>query len=65
MRTIHTIFSGLAQRTEESASDFASIVRNLVMDVRDCYRPGLHDMRGPRGVMAREVVRQRPMRSDL
>ena len=39
--------SGFARRTAESASDFASVVRNLVMDVRDSYRPELHYMRGP------------------
>ena len=39
--------SGLARRTVESASDFAGVVRNLVLDVRDSYRPGLHHMRGP------------------
>ena len=39
--------SGFARRTAESASDFASVVRNLIMDVRDSYRPQLHYMRGP------------------
>ena len=39
--------SGFARRAAESASDFASVVRNLIMDVRDSYRPGLHYMRGP------------------
>jgi hypothetical protein len=39
--------SGFASKTAESASDFASVVYNLVMDVRDCYRPELHYMRGP------------------
>jgi hypothetical protein len=39
--------SGFARRTAESASDFASVVRNLIMDVRDSYRPELHYMRGP------------------
>jgi hypothetical protein len=63
MRTISTIFSGLARKTEESA--FASVVLNLVRDVRDCYRPGLHHMRGPGREMARQVVRQRPMQPDL
>jgi hypothetical protein len=28
-------------------SDFASVVHDLVMDVRDSYRPELHYMRGP------------------
>ena len=33
--------------TAESARDFAGVVRNLILDVRDSYRPGLHRMRGP------------------
>ena len=48
MRIMSAIaLSGFARRTVESASDFASVVRNLIMDVRDSYRPGLHCMRGP------------------
>ena len=39
--------SGFARRTAESASDFASVVHNLIMDVRDSYRPERHYMRGP------------------
>ena len=39
--------SGFARKTTESTSDLASVVRNLILDVRDCYRPGVHDMRGP------------------
>lgn len=39
--------SGFAHKTAESASDFASVVHNLIMDVRDSYRPELHYMRGP------------------
>ncbi|MGY8661383.1 hypothetical protein Q3C01_03305 [Bradyrhizobium sp. UFLA05-109] len=39
--------SGLACKTVETVSDFASVVHSLVMDVRDCYRPELHYMRGP------------------
>ena len=35
------------RRTGESASDFASVVHNLIMDIRDSYRPELHYMRGP------------------
>jgi hypothetical protein len=31
----------------ETVSEFASVVHNLVMDVRDCYRPELHYMGGP------------------
>jgi hypothetical protein len=42
-----TVLSGFARKTAESASDFASVVRNLIKDVRDCYRPELHYMRGP------------------
>jgi hypothetical protein len=48
MRTIYRIvFSGLAQKTAESASGLASVVRNLTKDLRDGYRPELHYMRGP------------------
>ena len=39
--------SSFARKTAEAVSDFASIVHNLVMDVRDSYRPELHYMRGP------------------
>src|ERR1700694_4953610 len=39
--------SGFARKTAESTSDFASVVQNLVKDVLDSYRPGLHYMRGP------------------
>jgi len=39
--------SGFARRVTESASDFAGVVRNLILDVRDSYRPGLQCMRGP------------------
>ena len=39
--------SGFACKTVETVSDFASVVRNLVMDIRDSYRPELHYMRGP------------------
>jgi hypothetical protein len=42
-----TAWSYYAQRTAESASDFSSFVRNLILDVRDSYRPELHYMRGP------------------
>jgi len=42
-----TALSDFARRTAESVSDFASVVRNLILDVRDSYRPQLHDMRGP------------------
>ena len=39
--------SGFARKTAETVSDFARIVHNLVMDLRDSYRPELHYMRGP------------------
>jgi hypothetical protein len=42
-----TALSDFARRTAESASDLASVIHNLIMDVRDSYRPGLHYMRGP------------------
>lgn len=48
MRIIEaTAWSGFARKTAGSASDFASVAHNLIMDVRDSYRPGLHSMRGP------------------
>ncbi|MET4512103.1 hypothetical protein ABIB81_001409 [Bradyrhizobium sp. I1.7.5] len=42
-----TELSGMSRKTAKPASDFAGVVHNLILDVRDCYRPGLHDMRGP------------------
>ena len=42
-----TAWACFARRTAEAASDFASVVRNLILDVRDSYRPELHYMRGP------------------
>jgi hypothetical protein len=39
--------SGFARKTAQSASNFASDPHNLMMDVRDNYRPELHYMRGP------------------
>jgi hypothetical protein len=39
--------SGFARKTAQSTSDLASVVRNLILDVRDCYRPEVHFMRGP------------------
>jgi len=48
MRVMHaTALSGFAGKTAESASALASAIHNLIMDVRDSYRPGLHSMRGP------------------
>jgi len=39
--------SEFAHKTAEAVSDFAIVVNNLVLDVRDSYRPELHYMRGP------------------
>ena len=39
--------SGVARKTAETVSDLAGVVHNLVMDIRDSYRPELHYMRGP------------------
>ena len=48
MRIINaTALSGLVRKAAESASDFASVVHDLIRDVRDSYRPELHYMRGP------------------
>jgi hypothetical protein len=38
---------GFARKAAESASGFASAVHNLILDVRNSYRPELHYMRGP------------------
>ena len=42
-----TALSDLARKAAESAFNFASVVHNLIMDVRGTYRPELHYMRGP------------------
>jgi hypothetical protein len=48
MRILDTnALSGFVRNTAELTSDFASVVRNLILDVRDCYRPEVHYMRGP------------------
>jgi hypothetical protein len=48
MRTIDAAaLSGFARKTAQSASDFASVVHELIMDVRDSYRPEQYYMRGP------------------
>jgi hypothetical protein len=39
--------SGFIRKSTESVSDFAGVVRNLIMDVRDSYAPEVHYMRGP------------------
>ena len=50
MRIINanTLF-GFSRKSAESVSDFASVVRNLILDVRDSYRPEVCYMRGPGG----------------
>jgi hypothetical protein len=66
MRTTYPVaLSELARKTAESASEFAGVVGNLIRDVRDCYRPGLHQMRGPRPAMVRQVARHRRMPFDV
>lgn len=48
MRTVSaTALSGFARKTAESASDLATVVSNLIKDVRDSYRPELRYVRGP------------------
>ena len=42
-----TALSSFARKMAESAFAFASVFHNLIMDVRDSYRPELHYMRGP------------------
>jgi len=42
-----SILPRFARKTAESTSDFAAVVRNLILDVRDSYRPEVHYMRGP------------------
>jgi hypothetical protein len=42
-----TALSVIVGKAMESASDFVSVVHNLIKDVRDSYRPELHYMRGP------------------
>ena len=56
-----TALSGFARSTAEAASDFATLVYNLVLDIRDSYRPGVHCMRGP-GPKCRERRRKRGQR---
>jgi hypothetical protein len=38
---------GFARKAAEKISDFTSVVRNLVLDIHDSYRPEQHYMRGP------------------
>ena len=42
-----TVLSGLARKAAKSASGLVGVVHNLILDVRDGYRPELHYMRGP------------------
>ena len=60
-----TALSGFARSTAELASDFATLVHNLVLDIRDSYRPGVHCMRGPgpkwRAKSIRRVVVATPL----
>ena len=42
-----TSLSGFARKTADSACDLANVIHNLIMEVRDSYRPELHYMRGP------------------
>jgi hypothetical protein len=60
-----TALSGFARSTAESASDVATLVHNLVLDIRDSYRPGVHCMRGPgpkwRAKSIRRVVVATPL----
>jgi hypothetical protein len=47
MRILDAIaLSGFARKAAESGSGFASVVHNLIMDVRASYRPELYHMRG-------------------
>jgi hypothetical protein len=44
---VATAFADFARKTAGSVSDFVTVVHNLILDVRDSYRPELHYMRGP------------------
>lgn len=66
MRTTHTAaLPRFARKTAGRAAAFAGVLGNLFMDVRDCYRPGLYEMRGPRPLLARQVVRSEVLRSQI
>ena len=57
MRIINAnTLSGFARKSAESVSDFASVVRNLILDVRDSYRPEVHLHAWPRPEMARQAA---------
>ena len=45
--TSYARWSIFAHNTIKTVSDFATVVQNLFLDVRDSYRPELHYMRGP------------------
>ena len=45
--TTYARWSVFARETAETVSAFAGVVQNLVLDIRDSYRPELHYMRGP------------------
>ena len=38
---------GFARNTAKNISGFATLLHNLILDVRDSYRPGQHRLRGP------------------
>ena len=40
-------WSVFARTTVETVSDFAGVVQNLALEIRDSYQPELHYMRGP------------------
>ena len=54
-----TALSGFARDTAESASDFATLLHNLISDVRDSCRPGVHPMRGPGPKWRAKSIRKR------
>jgi hypothetical protein len=48
MRIINVnTLSGFARKSAEWVSDLVSVIRNLFLDVRDSYRPGVYYLRGP------------------
>ena len=48
MRTVNaTGLPDFVRKAVEFVSDFATVVGNLIKDIRDSYRPELHYMRGP------------------
>ena len=66
MRTTHTAaFPNVVRKMAQRISAFADVLGNLIMDVRDCYRPGLYEMRGPRRQLVRQVARSEILRSRI